>query len=174
MLKNSGNNSYLFCASNRRAAPSNTATIKIDGMPSSVTSAEVIGENRNVTVSNGQFQDTFSEWMVHLYKFNSQVAVHETPQKAIRLLDRAVSIVSHPVTDKVHVVLHRDLKGKPLTIDIFSMAGHRVRSLQANGQQAFLTWDRKDRAGVQVPEGLYYFKVVAGPASIVKTVTIIK
>lgn len=173
MLKNEGGNSYLFCVSNRRSAPSNTATIKIDGMPSSVTSAEVIGEGRTVTVSNGQFQDTFSEWQVHLYKFGSQVAVRETPEKTARRLERTIRF-TNPAPGRLMITKHFDLKGQALDISVYDASGRLVKGLGSSVYLPTIAWDGTDAQGVPVPDGFYYVSIATDNASLVKPFVMVR
>jgi len=66
VVKQSGGSTYLFsCA--MRDSNSMSYTFHLAGMPASVT-AEVLGENRSVTLTGGSFQDDFSHLGVHLYK----------------------------------------------------------------------------------------------------------
>jgi hypothetical protein len=65
MLKRYNKYTYLFAVSMRPGAT--TATFTLRDFPASA-SAEVIGESRNISVNNGVFQDTFSNYTVHIYK----------------------------------------------------------------------------------------------------------
>ena len=65
MLKRAGGATYLFATEMRSGNTTGTFTLR--DFPAKAT-AEVIGENRNVTVTNGVFKDDFSSYGVHLYK----------------------------------------------------------------------------------------------------------
>ena len=65
MVKNHEGNVYLFSVAMRDTAT--VATFTIPGLPTTTT-AEVLGEDRQITVNNGQFQDSFDGYGVHLYK----------------------------------------------------------------------------------------------------------
>jgi len=47
-----------------------TASVTIDGLPSTVTSGTVYTEGRSLPVANGSFTDTFDRWGVHVYRFD--------------------------------------------------------------------------------------------------------
>jgi hypothetical protein len=51
----------------RRGA--STATVKVSGLPTSIASGTVYREGRSVSVANGKFSDTLSQWGVHVYHF---------------------------------------------------------------------------------------------------------
>ena len=65
MTKNYNNINYVFAIAMRSGET--TATFSV----SSGNKAEVIGEGRTITISNGSFTDTFSSFDVHLYKITT-------------------------------------------------------------------------------------------------------
>lgn len=65
MLKRYNGYTYLFAVSMRPG--STMATFTLRDFPSGA-SAEVLGENRSISVSNGVFQDSFTDYSVHIYK----------------------------------------------------------------------------------------------------------
>jgi hypothetical protein len=65
MLKRYNEYTYLFGVSMRPGTT--TATFTLRDFPASA-SAEVIDESRNISVNSGVFQDTFSDYGVHIYK----------------------------------------------------------------------------------------------------------
>jgi hypothetical protein len=65
ILKRASGATYLFATEMRSGNTTGTFTLR--DFPAKAT-AEVIGENRNVTVTNGVFKDDFSSYGVHLYK----------------------------------------------------------------------------------------------------------
>jgi hypothetical protein len=70
LAKSQGNNSYLFSVAMRNEPTD--ATFKIN----SGESVEVIGENRTIKISNGQFEDHFEGYDVHLYKISGGGTTH--------------------------------------------------------------------------------------------------
>lgn len=65
VAKRNGNDLYVFAVAMR--GNSTTATFKIGNSPSKLQ-ADVLGENRRVDITDGQFQDAFEPWGVHLYR----------------------------------------------------------------------------------------------------------
>jgi hypothetical protein len=65
MVKEHGGYTYLFCAAMRDGATRATFTLPGRSGPSSV---EVIGEARELSATDGSFQDDFSSYGVHLYR----------------------------------------------------------------------------------------------------------
>jgi hypothetical protein len=65
MLKRFGGATYLFATSMRSG--STTGTFTLARIPATA-SAEALGENRTLSVSNGVFSDSFGSYGVHLYK----------------------------------------------------------------------------------------------------------
>src|SRR5207244_2332209 len=65
MLKRSGGATYLFATSMRSGTT--TATFTLARIPATA-SAEVLGEGRTLSVTNGVFSDSFGSYGVHLYK----------------------------------------------------------------------------------------------------------
>lgn len=65
MLKRSGGATYLFATAMRSG--STTATFTLARIPASAN-AEVVGESRNLAVTNGVFSDGFGSYGVHIYK----------------------------------------------------------------------------------------------------------
>ncbi|HET6228290.1 MAG TPA: T9SS type A sorting domain-containing protein, partial [Bacteroidia bacterium] len=68
MTKNDGNTNYLFAVGMRPGTTTATFTV------SAGTKAEVIGENRTLTITSGKFTDDFASYAVHLYKITNDVS----------------------------------------------------------------------------------------------------
>jgi hypothetical protein len=67
MVKKHDGATFLFAVGMR--GEKTTATFSLQHQQS-VKSAEVIGENRTITVKNGVFKDDFEAWDVHLYRMH--------------------------------------------------------------------------------------------------------
>ena len=67
MVKQSGGAAYIFAAAMR--SNSTTATFSLTGILGGM--ATVLGEGRQIAVTNGQFQDSFPGYGVHLYQIGS-------------------------------------------------------------------------------------------------------
>jgi hypothetical protein len=69
LVKRHGNDLYVFAVTMRPGET--TATFQLnDGKAGGPI--EVLGESRTVSAANGQFQDTFNAWDVHLYRMVPQ------------------------------------------------------------------------------------------------------
>jgi hypothetical protein len=66
MLKRFAGSTYVFAVEMRGG--STTATFTLRGGAPAAASAEVLGENRTVAVTNGVFRDNFQSYGVHLYR----------------------------------------------------------------------------------------------------------
>ena len=73
--KQLGGATYVFAVDMRNNSA--TATFTVPGVSSGT--AVVIGENRQVTISNGKFQDSFAPYAVHLYQFTPAVGSIPNP-----------------------------------------------------------------------------------------------
>jgi hypothetical protein len=65
MVKRHQGATYVFAVAMRDGQT--TATFRVAGVTGMAT-AHVLGENRDIAVSDGAFQDTFRPWEVHLYR----------------------------------------------------------------------------------------------------------
>ncbi len=69
MVKKYGGSTYVFAVAMRNTAT--TATFNVPGMTTGTV--QVIGENRQITMSGGSFQDSFAGYGVHLYSVTGGV-----------------------------------------------------------------------------------------------------
>jgi hypothetical protein len=67
MVKKRGRSMYVFAAAMRGNAT--TATFTVPGLQNATATA--LGESRQLTVTNGQFSDSFSGYGVHLYQITA-------------------------------------------------------------------------------------------------------
>jgi hypothetical protein len=65
VLKQVGTERYVFAAG--MADGATTATFALNGIDASID-VEVIGENRSIVASEGEFEDEFEAYAVHLYR----------------------------------------------------------------------------------------------------------
>ncbi len=71
---------YVFAAAMRNNSAA--ATFTVPGNQSGTVT--VLGENRQIVMTNGKFQDNFSGYAVHLYQFSSGVSSAPAPPTALR------------------------------------------------------------------------------------------
>jgi hypothetical protein len=69
LVKRQGSDLYLFAVAMRPGVT--TATFKIADS-ADASNVEVLGEDRSLSISGGQFRDTFQPWDVHLYRLAGQ------------------------------------------------------------------------------------------------------
>ncbi|GAG23935.1 unnamed protein product [marine sediment metagenome] len=65
MVKRHGGATYVFAAAVRRGRT--RGAFHVAGLPARAT-AEVLGEERTLDVTDGRFEDDFGVWDVHLYR----------------------------------------------------------------------------------------------------------
>jgi hypothetical protein len=71
MLKQHQGSIYLFAVSMREGKANATFTLDRFTLE---TKVNVLGENRELTIKNGAFTDTFADWDVHLYQLRATAA----------------------------------------------------------------------------------------------------
>jgi hypothetical protein len=72
---------YLFAVGMRNRAA--RGSFEVRGLPPSAT-AQVLGENRAVTIRDGQFDDDFAAYGVHIYTINASAAAGSSPDSPRR------------------------------------------------------------------------------------------
>jgi hypothetical protein len=80
MEKNYGGSKYVFTVA--RANGSTVGTFTVPGNPTGAVT--VIGENRQIAMSNGQFHDNFTSYQVHLYQFGSGTSAAPAPPTNVK------------------------------------------------------------------------------------------
>jgi len=65
MVKKQGGATYVFAVAMKPGATA--AAFTLDGLPAGAQ-VEVLGEDRKIALADGQFNDHFGEWDVHLYR----------------------------------------------------------------------------------------------------------
>ena len=80
MEKNYGGSKYVFAVG--RANGSTVGTFTVPGSPT--TTVTVIGESRQIAMSNGQFHDSFTAYQVHLYQFTAGTSSTPAPPTNVK------------------------------------------------------------------------------------------
>lgn len=92
MTKNDGNTNYLFAVCMRPGVTTATFTVN------SGDKAEVIGENRTLTISSGKFTDDFASYGVHLYKITKgSTGMNENKEQVL------LNLYPNPVTESIFI-----------------------------------------------------------------------
>jgi hypothetical protein len=82
MEKQYGGSTYVFAVAMRNNSTAATFTV-VGNQSGTIT---VLGENRQVTMTNGQFQDSFSGYAVHLYQFTPGVSSAPAPPTSLKAI----------------------------------------------------------------------------------------
>lgn len=66
--------------------------------------------------------------------------------------------------------------GRPVSIDVYDVAGRHVRNLVAAGKLAgsSVAWDGRDDAGRDAAPGIYFVRMVSGAASESKRISLVR
>lgn len=167
MVKVKSGFTYLFAGFERNKP--NPATFAINGIGS--VTAEVIGEGRSVTITNGSFTDDFDGYGVHIYKIPGEVqggsGVHNSAT-AVQRLERTIQITS-PIQSTFHLQKHEDLRGEDLKITLYSSEGSVVAQAVSLGTSPVFEWDVSTYA-----PGMYHALIEAGSAQIVTSFVIVR
>ncbi len=111
MTKNYDNANYIFAVAMRPGQTQATFNIG-QGEGEAV---EVLGESRTITIKNGKFTDNFSDYGVHLYKWNATATnstLLETRSNAFP------KIFPNPTSGKLHILFSSAFNGKITLSDI--------------------------------------------------------
>jgi Cu/Zn superoxide dismutase len=82
MEKNYGGSKYVFAVA--MANSSTVGTVTVPGNPSGTVT--VIGESRQIAMTNGQFQDNFGSYGVHLYQFGAGTSSAPAPPTNLKAI----------------------------------------------------------------------------------------
>jgi len=81
-----------------------------------------------------------------------------------------LSVAPNPIRSET-VIAHHIPAGGTATIDVFDLAGRRVRTLQSSGS---VVWDGRDDSGRNVAPGIYFVRLLSGETKIQKKVTVLR
>ena len=149
-VRESGTNLYIL-ATKREGA---TVNATFSGLPNWVTSGAVLFEsNRTMTVSGGQFTDTFAQWDVHAYKFTSTgtTPVFDLIPSSRTNVTNSASVFTASALGPGTLSYHWRKNGTPLT-DGANIAGSLTAKLTVSS--------------IALPDAASYDIVVTGTGSI--------
>lgn len=170
MVKRHDDATYLFAAAMRDGATAGSFTI--DWLTGD-TSAEVIGEDRSVSVQDGTFTDDFDPYDVHLYRIaETSTTVGETDPKAFHLLGcspnpfNPSTAISWTMTSESHV-----------TINVYDITGRVIAELMNERSGTGLhsvNWDGRDASGRPAASGVYMYRIDAGSTAAFGKMTLLR
>lgn len=77
---------------------------------------------------------------------------------------RPSTAMARPIPARSHVVLRFSAPDPGRAVDVFDLAGRRVRTLPGDGTE--FRWDLRDARGVRVPDGVYWARRAGGAAGL--------
>jgi hypothetical protein len=110
MTKNYNNANYIFAVAMKPGQTKATFNIgEIEG-----EEVEVLGENRRITVTGGEFTDDFSDYEVHLYKWNTTATNRTELESRPNAFPK---IFPNPTFGKLHILFSSVFNGKIMLSD---------------------------------------------------------
>jgi hypothetical protein len=140
MTKNYDNANYIFAVAMRPGQTEATFEIK-EG-----TKVEVVGEDREITVTDGKFTDDFSDYGVHIYKY-SATSTNIEKFESTSVLNP--NIYPNPTSGKLTIEFSDTFSGK---ITISDVAGKIVVEKEISAQKC--SFDLSDKKA-----GIYFIQI---------------
>ena len=140
MTKNYDNSNYIFAVAMRPGETQATFDIEED------KEVEVLGEDRNIQVTNGKFTDDFSDYGVHIYKYGT------TATSLSGLESKSVlnpKIYPNPTSGKLNLEFPAIFTGKIIISDI---TGKRIVENEISSQK--YSFDLSDKNN-----GIYFIHI---------------
>jgi hypothetical protein len=151
MVKQYKGDSYIFAAAMRNTAVTGTFTVT----GASANTVEVLGENRNITMSNGSFHDNFAGYGVHIYHISSLTL--STP--TLTVSPAFTSINPNPFNSTTNISFYLPSQAF-VSVKIFDSKGRELTMLVSETMSVgnhSRQWD----ASI-FPSGVYYCRILAG------------
>ena len=156
MSKKYGGYNYIFSVAMRSG--NTTATFHV----ASGISVEVIGENRSITITGGQFSDNFSSYGVHLYKIKGSSTGFRNMNDG---LENEIKVFPNPAKDKLNIqVLKNTIKISKLILS--NTIGQEILAID----QDEINMDNNTLNIKLLPEGIYILSIETDNGIIVKKV----
>jgi hypothetical protein len=151
MMKYYNNQTYIFAAAMRNESV--TGTFTVDNIARGT--AEVLGENRTITITNNEYSDTFSGYGIHLYRLSSLMGVEPTVPKEFAVSQNYPNPFNPSTKIDFYVAAKENIK-----LSIYDVLGRHILTLvdgivTAGPQRVF--WDGRDTQGKTVSSGIYFF-----------------
>ena len=169
MVKQYQGDLFIFAAEmeGRTASPSFTVTSPPQ------TTAKVMDESRNLTISGGSFSDAFSIWGVHLYHIgdNWSAGVLDGFNRSLNLVP-AIAVTCNPFRSNTEIIV-TNTAGIPYpVISVYALDGRIVRSLGPVSNRTF--WDGRDDAGRRLTPGVYFCRLAFGSSVASRSVLLLR
>ena len=172
MVKRSGGCTYLFAVAMRPGKT--TATFTLRDFTGN-TAVEAIGENRNFVAGHGVFQDEFSDYGVHIYRFQnpgtSGIGERSNSKKTGFLQNypnpfNLSTRIEYSIPGGIHV--------RPVTLKIFNLLGGEVATLvdEVKPEGNYHVQFDPDRYGL--PSGIFVYHLQTEKTSYCKKMIYIK
>lgn len=150
MVKRDAGFTYIYAVSMRPGTPTATFTLRNFNVSSIV---EVVNENRTLVASNGVFQDTFSDYGVHIYKtptlgITTSEKMISTPNFEIFRIKNNNSI-GFTCTELIQSITLYDTSGKCIDTKLIDAYQGEIQISTSNGTALFLRAKTKDNLFVK-------------------------
>jgi len=170
MVKRYGGSTYLFAAAMRDGATDGTFTFN---WLSGNNTAEVIGEDRTVTVLDGSFTDGFDPYDVHLYRIDeTSTSTGEEYPDAFRLL----GCRPNPFNPSTVITWTMPRESRT-TVTVYDITGRSIAELYnryADIGMNSVIWDGCDSSGRPAASGIHVYSITAGSSTAFGKMTLLR
>jgi flagellar hook assembly protein FlgD len=107
------------------------------------------------------------------YEWSSSTGVTNAPTPGISLEQNA----PNPFNPSTRIAYTVSAVGARVDIGVFDVRGSLVRTLvdgRPSSGRVVVVWDGRDDAGREVPSGVYFYRLTAGPTTITRRMTLLK
>jgi hypothetical protein len=140
--------------------------------PNSIVDISEIGDSIIVRVANYDSvpsQDLF----IRIHEVTSGVDNKDVPDARILSLGQ-----NNPNPFRLATDIRYELPGEAhITLSIYSLTGHRVRTLVdgfCNAGPEVVRWDGKNQAGVELPSGIYFYRLASARGHLTRRMVLLK
>lgn len=152
MVKRYGGFTYIYAVSMRPGTPTATFTLREF---SGVSTIEVVGETRTIPAADGVFQDTFTNWGVHIYKVATQKdinALNTIDDNSVLQIKSSSNTITFSSTERIDEV------------EIFTVSGQKLYSRHVLDSKFSIQIDKKSVriliARIRIKDNFYVRKLI--------------
>jgi len=181
MVKHFQDTLYIF-AVGMEDFGANTATFTInytDGITSPVI---VMGEGREIALTNNTFEDTFDGYKLHQYKIGgikrdslTTTGIFNHNPVTVKNFEIKQNY-PNPFNPVTRIEYQVSIVGR-VELTIYNLLGQKIKTLVSESQTAgsySVTWDGKDDFGKAVSSGIYLYQMSAGKQTAMRKMILIK